>query len=121
MNTTIDQMHARPADADKVASSPAYQAFRILHFGFTIAPILAGLDKFFHLLVNWDQYVPGVVAERFTHIRTYADACGGRDRDRSRNRCRAKTEDFRLRCRRLACTDHHKLVANPRVIRRRAA
>jgi len=44
------------------ASSPARQAFRILQFGFTVAPILAGLDKFLHLLVNWDQYVPGVVA-----------------------------------------------------------
>jgi hypothetical protein len=37
--------------------SPAYQAYQILHAGFTIAPILAGLDKFFHLLVNWDQYL----------------------------------------------------------------
>ena len=27
---------------------PAHQAYRILHFGFTVAPILAGLDKFFH-------------------------------------------------------------------------
>ena len=44
------------------ASPPARQAFRILQFGFTVAPILAGLDKFLHLLVNWDQYVPGVVA-----------------------------------------------------------
>ena len=62
MNTTIDQMHSAATSADNVASSPAQQAFRILHFGFTVAPILAGLDKFFHLLVNWDQYVPGVVA-----------------------------------------------------------
>src|SRR4030095_17146447 len=33
------------------------QAFQSLGFGFTVAPILAGLDKFFHLLVNWDQYL----------------------------------------------------------------
>ena len=50
------------AIADTISGSPAHQAFRILHFGFTVAPILAGLDKFFHLLVNWDQYVPGLVA-----------------------------------------------------------
>ncbi|HEY4270374.1 MAG TPA: hypothetical protein VGM65_00045 [Candidatus Udaeobacter sp.] len=63
MNTTIDQTHAGgSATADKAGSSPAYQAYRILHFGFVVAPILAGLDKFFHLLVNWDQYLPGVVA-----------------------------------------------------------
>ena len=63
MNTTFDQIHAAAGtDADKVGSSPAYQAYRILHFGLVVAPILAGLDKFFHLLVNWDQYLPGVVA-----------------------------------------------------------
>src|SRR2546421_4886224 len=50
------------ATTEIAASSPARQAFRILQFGFTVAPILAGLDKFLHLLVNWDQYVPGVVA-----------------------------------------------------------
>jgi hypothetical protein len=36
---------------------PMYQAYQILHFGFTVAPILAGIDKFFHLMVNWDMYV----------------------------------------------------------------
>jgi len=41
--------------------SPSRQAYQILRFGFTVAPILAGLDKFFHLLVNWDQYLPPVV------------------------------------------------------------
>jgi uncharacterized membrane protein YphA (DoxX/SURF4 family) len=63
MNTTVNQIHATGrATADNVGSSPAHQAYRILHFGFVVAPILAGLDKFFHLLVNWDQYVPGLVA-----------------------------------------------------------
>ena len=56
MNTTAAQSHAAST------SSPAYQAYWILHVGFTVAPILAGLDKFTHLLVNWDQYLPGVVA-----------------------------------------------------------
>ncbi len=59
MNTTIDQSHTAASTA---ANSPAYQAYWILHVGFTVAPILAGLDKFLHLLVNWDQYLPGVVA-----------------------------------------------------------
>jgi uncharacterized membrane protein YphA (DoxX/SURF4 family) len=63
MNTTVDQIHTTAgAAADRVESSPANQAYRILHFGFVVAPIVAGLDKFFHLLVNWDQYLPGVVA-----------------------------------------------------------
>src|SRR6266481_10098316 len=58
MNTTIDQSHTAASTA---ANSPAYQAYWILHVGFTVAPILAGLDKFLHLLVNWDQYLPSVV------------------------------------------------------------
>ena len=36
---------------------PAYQAFRLLQIGFTLAPILAGTDKFFHLMANWDMYL----------------------------------------------------------------
>ncbi len=40
-----------------VDSGPILQAHRILRFGFTVAPVLAGLDKFFHTLVNWDQYL----------------------------------------------------------------
>ena len=42
-------------------TSPGYQAFQILRTGFTVAPIVAGLDKFLHLLVNWDQYLPSFV------------------------------------------------------------
>jgi uncharacterized membrane protein len=41
--------------------SPSYQAYQILRIGFTAAPILAGLDKFLHLLVDWDKYLPPVV------------------------------------------------------------
>ena len=39
-------------------SSGSYQAYQILRLAFTVAPIVAGLDKFLHLLVNWDQYLP---------------------------------------------------------------
>lgn len=41
--------------------APARQAYRILQLGFIAAPILAGTDKFLHLLVDWDKYVPAVV------------------------------------------------------------
>ena len=47
------------AEAD--VSGPAYQAYQILHVGFIVAPIVAGLDKFFNLLVNWEQYLPSFV------------------------------------------------------------
>lgn len=42
-------------------TNPGYQAFLILRFGFTVAPILAGLDKFLHILTDWDKYLPSVV------------------------------------------------------------
>ena len=49
-------------DAENIsASKPSYQAYQVLHLGFTVAPIVAGLDKFFNLLVNWEQYLPGFV------------------------------------------------------------
>jgi uncharacterized membrane protein len=41
---------------------PIAQAYEILHWGFTIAPILAGADKFFHLLCDWDKYLAPQVA-----------------------------------------------------------
>jgi hypothetical protein len=42
--------------------SPAYQAYQILHLAFVVAPVVAGVDKFFHFLVNWDQYLAPAVA-----------------------------------------------------------
>src|SRR5688572_12426434 len=39
------------------AGRPAYQAYLVLQVGFAALPVLAGLDKFFHVLVNWDQYL----------------------------------------------------------------
>src|SRR5262249_61769640 len=44
-------------------SSPSYQAFQILHVAFTIAPIVAGLDKFFHFLVNWEMCLSPLVSK----------------------------------------------------------
>ena len=43
-------------------SSPSYQAYQILHVAFTVAPLIAGVDKFFHFLVNWDQYLSPIIA-----------------------------------------------------------
>jgi hypothetical protein len=41
----------------------ARQAFRILHVGFVVLPILAGLDKFFEVLVDWDRYLAPVATD----------------------------------------------------------
>jgi hypothetical protein len=38
-------------------SDPAYQAFLLLRVGFTVAPILFGVDKFLNWLVDWPIYL----------------------------------------------------------------
>ena len=55
-----------PAAGDVVAASPARQAYHILHFAFFLAPLVAGIDKFLHLLVNWDQYLSPKIASLTT-------------------------------------------------------
>jgi hypothetical protein len=52
--------HTPAREAHGVApavGNPSYQAFLILRSGFTIAPILFGLDKFFGLLTDWTHYL----------------------------------------------------------------
>jgi hypothetical protein len=36
---------------------PVFQAFTLLRIGFTVAPILFGLDKFLDWLVDWELYL----------------------------------------------------------------
>lgn len=38
-------------------SGANYQAYQILHFAFAVAPIIAGFDKFFNFLTNWEKYL----------------------------------------------------------------
>jgi uncharacterized membrane protein HdeD (DUF308 family) len=45
--------------------SPSYQAYQILHTAFTVAPVIAGVDKFFHFLVDWDMYIVPFVPRMF--------------------------------------------------------
>ena len=50
MKSNLNTLNAPALQAtaiDTNFTSPGYQAFRILHLGFVVAPILAGLDKFF--------------------------------------------------------------------------
>jgi uncharacterized membrane protein YphA (DoxX/SURF4 family) len=46
-----------------VAERPAHQAYTLLRVGFVLLPILAGLDKFTHLMVDWNQYLAPAVAQ----------------------------------------------------------
>ena len=57
--TSINVAHAAaaPATTSSQLSNPAYQAFALLRVGFTVAPILFGLDKFLDWLVDWRIYL----------------------------------------------------------------
>ena len=53
---------AREANAVvPVTTNPGYQAFLILRTAFTVAPIVAGLDKFANLLGDWSKYLAPVI------------------------------------------------------------
>jgi hypothetical protein len=49
-------LHPLPVDRSQLRE-PGYQAFLLLRAGFTLAPILFGLDKFTNLLTFWPGYL----------------------------------------------------------------
>jgi uncharacterized membrane protein YphA (DoxX/SURF4 family) len=61
--------------ATRDVSVAAHQAFWLLRIGFTVAPILFGVDKFFNWTVHWPDYLAGWVnsivpgnAQDFMHV-----------------------------------------------------
>jgi hypothetical protein len=68
-----------PLRADAAAPSrvetAAHQAFWLLRAGFTVAPILFGIDKFFNWTVQWPDYLAGWIndivpgtGQQFMHV-----------------------------------------------------
>jgi uncharacterized membrane protein YphA (DoxX/SURF4 family) len=54
-----------------------HQAFLILRLGFTVAPIIAGLDKFLNLLTNWEKYLAPFIPNALgTQPRTFMMVVG---------------------------------------------
>ena len=45
-----------------LVANPTRQAYQLLHVGFVVAPLIAGIDKFTHLLTNWDHYLAPAIA-----------------------------------------------------------
>ena len=67
MSTVTVPAQTRPntqSQLSEIVADPAQRAFWLLRIGFTAAPILFGLDKFAHVLVNWDKYL----APEFTDL-----------------------------------------------------
>ena len=59
--TTVGAQTAPTRSAStRLRTDPAFQAFTLLRIGFTVAPILFGLDKFTHLLADWTMYLAPV-------------------------------------------------------------
>jgi len=65
MSQALDiRSETRPTTATSLtAARPAHQAYLILYAGFIVLPLVAGLDKFFDLLVDWEQYLAPVATQ----------------------------------------------------------
>ena len=59
MSATTVGTHTAPAASasTRLRTDAAFQAFTLLRIGFTVAPILFGLDKFANVMVNWSVYL----------------------------------------------------------------
>ena len=59
MSATTVGASTAPASAvsTRLRTDPAFQAFTLLRIGFTVAPILFGLDKFANVMVYWSIYL----------------------------------------------------------------
>jgi len=62
---TNTRSHREPTEdlptGQRLKVDPVFQAFWLLRIGFTVAPILFGADKFFHILTDWDGYLAPVI------------------------------------------------------------
>lgn len=59
---TANQTRIRTIDST-LNAEPSRQAFLLLRTGFTAAPILFGLDKFFNLMTDWPKYLAPLAAD----------------------------------------------------------
>jgi hypothetical protein len=57
--TTMNSTGDRRSEMSKGVT----RSFQILRLGFIVAPIVAGIDKFFNLLTDWDKYLAPVVSD----------------------------------------------------------
>jgi hypothetical protein len=59
-----DYAYDRESIVPRVQRGPAYQAYQVLHVGYVGALVVAGGDKFVHLLCNWEKYLAPALAAR---------------------------------------------------------
>jgi hypothetical protein len=64
LNSTLEEaIVMTTTTAPATQTTPSAYAYRILRLGFTVAPILFGLDKFFNLMTDWTEFLPGFVTD----------------------------------------------------------
>src|SRR4051794_447756 len=68
--TALRRVASPPTKGSASFKAPEYQAFWLLRAGFIVAPIVFGLDKFFHVLVDWDRYLAPEFADLF-HLQAH--------------------------------------------------
>ncbi len=74
-STTTTTASAAPRRAS--LGNPGYHAFLVLRTGFTVAPILFGLDKFTNLLTDWTTYLAPAIDRLVPGTATTAMAAVG--------------------------------------------
>src|SRR3954454_2196045 len=60
MSTPVHTPTTGPAPTsvrERLRTDPAFQGFWALRLGFTVLPIVFGLDKFTNVLTHWDKYL----------------------------------------------------------------
>jgi uncharacterized membrane protein YphA (DoxX/SURF4 family) len=61
--STTPARAATDSSTARSLSDPAYGAYRTLHIGFVVLPLLMGLDKFTNTLTNWPGYLAPWIVE----------------------------------------------------------
>lgn len=76
MTTSAPRTASAPAAArtlspiERLKHDPAYQAFWALRVGFFLVPVLFGLDKFAHVMTDWDKYLAPWFQDTFSPFDT---------------------------------------------------
>lgn len=60
--TSAGRTRAIALNPELLRSDPAYQSFVLLRVGFTVLPIVMGVDKFVNVLVHWESYLAPWIA-----------------------------------------------------------
>src|SRR6266481_3002277 len=57
ITATTAELNVTSDRSNEGTRAPAYQAYRLLHWAFVVAPVIAGVHQFFDLLTHWDKYL----------------------------------------------------------------